>query len=357
MKKLSIRLRITILTAIILVVSSVALTVASMYTVKYLFRTADLEEIGESQIIRERQFNYIGVASMVIVIIAGTVAAYIIAGKALKPATNLCKQIEDRNESDLFAPVTYKQTNDEISHIAESFNIMLTKLEASYNTQRRFSANAAHELRTPLSSIIAAIEVLKIDDSDDIEEYREVTADVLDNALRLKLLVDNLLKLSMELNVGNFQEFNTREIFDDIIFELSAEAKKKKIVVKNLIEEFKIIGDKELLKRAFFNVVQNAIKYNKLSGVVEITAENFCENSLSYIKIIIYDGGIGMKEEEYEKIFEPFYCCDKSRSRENGGIGLGLSLVKTIIEKHKGKITVESTYGEYTRIKILLPTS
>ena len=356
MKKLSIRLRITILTAIILVVSSVALTVASMYTVRYLFRTADLEEIGSSQIIRERQFNYIGVASMVIVIFAGTVAAYIIAGKALKPATTLSKQIEDRNESDLFAPVTYKQTNDEISHIAESFNIMLTKLEASYNTQRRFSANAAHELRTPLSSIIAAIEVLKIDDSYDIEEYREVTADVLENALRLKLLVDNLLRLNTELNVENYQDFKAREVFDDIIFELSAESKKKKIAISNYIEEFLINGDKELLKRAFFNVVQNAIKYNKLGGDVEITAESVCEKNLSYVKLIIADSGIGIKEEECEKVFEPFYSCDKSRSRENGGVGLGLSLVKTIIEKHNGKINVESIYGEYTKIKILLPT-
>jgi len=355
MKKLSLRLRLTILTAIILIIAGIALTVSASFLVAFLFRFDEIPEYQQENIvIRERRFNYVSFGIMGGVIILGTVATYFFAGLALKPATDLSKEIQSRSDDDLFSPVDYFNSNDEVSRIAQSFNSLLSRLEEAYNKQKRFAAAAAHELRTPLTSIIAAIEVLKIDNSNDLTEHKEVLDDVLNSANRLNLLVESLLKLN-QTNDIEYQDFKVQEFFDSIVNELSKDIMTKNIKVDLDIEDIVLSGEKELLRRAIFNVVHNAIRYNKEKGSVSVSIKQVAEGEIECVRIIIEDTGLGIPKDDLSKVFEPFYCVDKSRSRISGGCGLGLSIVKTIIEKHNGIVNIDSKINEYTKVKILLP--
>jgi signal transduction histidine kinase len=296
-------------------------------------------------------FIHASIIYMLIMIILGTGAAYFIAGKALKPVANLSKNIENIDENKLFQPLEGFDTNDEVARLAMSFNHMITKLEKSFNQQKQFAANAAHELKTPLAGIIANIEVLQLDENPTVEEYKEVIDDTLANAQRLSDLVYDLLKMNSTLNIDHCESFDAKELFDDIARSLSESSKAKNVRIENNIADVSLFGEKALLQRAFFNLVQNAVKYNKLNGKVEISAY---QNDDS-VTVNIRDTGIGIPEKELDNIFDPFYRVDISRSRETGGSGLGLSIVKSIIEKHRGKISVESEIRNFTKITVVLP--
>ncbi|UUZ93144.1 HAMP domain-containing protein [Paenibacillus sp. P25] len=311
------------------------------------FRLTKPPEADESN----NSFTYVSLAYMFIMILLGTGSSYLIAGKALKPVAELSERIEAIDESKLFQRLEGFDTNDEVSRLAASFNQMILKLEKSFLQQKRFAANAAHELRTPLTGIIANIEVLQLGDHPTVEEYKEVLEDTLANAQRLSTLVHDLLKMNSAFQADPFVRFDAKEMFDEIITALSEEIEAKHIRVENGISSLVLFGEKTLLQRAFFNLVQNAVKYNNRNGQVVITTAR----QDAVVTIHIEDSGIGIPAEELEHIFEPFYRVDTSRSRERGGDGLGLSIVQTIIEKHSGHISIESEFGKCTKISVVLP--
>lgn len=347
--RIPLRLRLTLLTALVLIIVCVLLTLSSITTYNnYSVEPgkSPVQAVGTSA-----GFTRASVIFMFVMIIAGTIASWYIAGKALKPVTNLSRQIEDIGENRLFEPLAGFDTNDEVGKLAASFNHMLTRLEKAFVHQKQFAANAAHELKTPLASIIANIEVLKMDEDPTNMECMEVLEDTLVNAQRLSDLVYDLLRMNSALDADNCEAFEAKAMFDGIIASLSESVKHKNIQMKNDTQGVTLFGEKALLQRVFFNVVQNAVKYNKTGGEVIISAVRNGKETT----IIISDTGIGIPKTELENIFEPFYRVDNSRSRETGGSGLGLSIVRSVIEKHKGRISIESEQGIFTKVIVALP--
>lgn len=352
--KITLRLRLTISTALTLAGVCFLLTLSQVITYTESVPVPLLNaDVTLEQPISEKQNHFIASSFvyMVAMIALGTGASYYMAGRALKPVANLSESIKNIDENKLFQPLTGFDTNDEVAQLATSFNHMMMKLEKSFNHQKRFAANAAHELNTPLANIIANIEVLQMEENPTVPEYREVMEDTLAEAQRMSLLVYDLLKMNSTLNADHYERFEAKAMFDDIIGAVSESSSDKNILIENNISDIMLSGDKALLQRAFFNLVQNAVKYNKMDGKVLITAV-MSDDSVS---VHIEDTGIGILEEEQDNIFEPFYRIDNSRSRESGGSGLGLSIVKTIIDKHSGKIFVNSEYGVFSKITVVLP--
>ncbi len=372
---ISLRLRFTIIMAMILSISCLVLMLASIFTAQRVYdlpsgtsyqgmqrdnvptipalpplpKPPEVDELVRTK--QNNDFAYKALIFSILVIVFGTGLTYIISGRALKPVTDLSKKIEEIDENNLFVRVEVPGSNDEVSRLSVSFNSMIGKLEKSFTWQKNFSANVAHELKTPMTAMIAAIEVLQLDETPDLYQYKETMEDTLKNAQRLNNIVNDLLKLNSAKGISRFERFDAGKMFENILQELSQDIQSKDIRTENNAFGILLNGEKDLLYRAFFNLIHNAIKYNKRNGLIKITAAEDAHTTT----ISIYDNGIGVSEEQREKIFEPFYCVDKSRSRELGGSGLGLSIVKSVIEKHGGEIKIESEIGISTTMIVLLP--
>lgn len=372
LNKTPLRLRLTILTALILTAVCMLLAFSSLLTAHSIYtepaerQKFNMNSQSNSFINKlpdtnsrepsrsngsNKDFTYAILAYMLIMIALGTCASYFIAGKALKPVADLSKSIENIDENNLFQQLERFDTNDEVARLSVSFNKMIKKLERAFIHQKQFAANAAHELKTPLANITANIEVLQLDENPTIQEYKEVLEDTLANTQRLSNLVYDLLKMNSVLNTDNCESFDVKEMFDDIILSLPESSKAKNVRIINNISDIMLFGEKVLLQRAFFNLLENAVKYNKMGGEVVIKAA--LEDG--FVTVNIKDTGIGIPMKDKENIFEPFYRVDTSRSRELGGSGLGLSIVKSIIEKHNGKIYIESEIGIYSKVTVILP--
>ncbi|MEG0283733.1 MAG: HAMP domain-containing sensor histidine kinase [Erysipelotrichales bacterium] len=363
-KNMSLRARLTIITATILTIICVAMTLFALYNVDDTmykpindFGTRYFIE-GNGRIYRQTpyvDFNDVMSTSrhnlsikvylaMFSFITLGSVGMYYFAGKALKPVTNFSKDINKINEYNLGKRLEVPETNDELASLSNSFNEMITKLERAFDSQKRFSQNAAHELKTPLTTMMTNIEVLEMDDSPSQEEYKDLIAVMKSSTERLIELVNALLKINTN-GAQTIEEIELKNLLDALLDEYSSKIKEKKINVE-IKGEAKVYADLVLMERLFSNVLLNAIRYNKDEGSINI--------SIDKDKIIIRDSGIGMEEEKLHYIFEPFYCVDNSRSKMLGGTGVGLSIVKEIIDLYKLNYNVESKVDEGTTFTIYL---
>lgn len=315
------------------------------------------EDTGDGRIISEgvvtevsNKFANESIMYMLIIIVLGIVTAYLLLSKSLKPLKDLDKAIENINENNLSSKITNIKINDEVGNLANSFNIMLDKLNKSFTNQKQFTSNAAHELKTPLAIMKSSIDVLKMDKEPSIEDYKESLRYMEQSAKNLIKIVDDLLKLTSSAN-GCFDEVVfIDEIIDKVVEQLDVLVKERNININIERNKYKVVGNESLLYHVFFNIIENAIKYNVYGGSININILKEKDKT----KIIISDSGIGMENEEIENIFEPFYCIDKSRTEENGGYGLGLSIVKSIIEKQNGEIYVTSEINKGTTFTIIL---
>jgi signal transduction histidine kinase len=345
------------LTAVVLTGICVLLTLTSVFTAQRIYSVPADEQPSHTfppppaADRPNNEFTYASVVYMLMMISLGTGTSYFIAGKALKPVADLSKRMETIDESKLFRRLEGFDTNDEVASLAASFNRMMVKLEKAFHHHKQFAANAAHELRTPLTGIIANIEVLQLDENPTVQEYKEVVEDTYANAQRLMTLVDDLLKLNGALHADRCVNFDAKNMFDDIVQALSESSKAKNIRIETNIADVMLFGEQALLQRAFFNLVQNAVKYNEMNGEVAITA--ILEDDV--VSVHIRDTGIGIPEDKMESIFQPFYRVDTSRSRELGGSGLGLSIAKMIVDKHNGKIGMKSEIGHFSEVTVTLP--
>ena len=300
-----------------------------------------LAELSQSQ----SNFQTHSILIALVTVLFGTFAAYVISGQALKPIKSLAEKIEEVDANNLNQPIEPPNTIDEVSRLTDSFNNMLAKLNRSFEAQKLFAQNAAHELKTPLASMRANIEVLQMDTEPSLEEYKDVVGIVRDNTERLIALVEGLLLLDNRTD-DRTQFFDGRETFEKILDELSEDIAQKHLNV-SIEGDCHIRGDKALLERACSNLVHNAVRYNVDNGVVAIR--------LSADSISIEDSGTGIPAEHLAHIFEPFYCVDQSRSKHLGGHGLGLAIAKNIFDKHHIEIQVFSEHNMGTEIVLNLP--
>lgn len=381
MKKLSLRMRLTLLSA--LVMASVAVILTSMFLFgadrifvrdleqKMTFQpqdiiitsvkkegvpneNMDLQEVTVSLKKAGTQFNLWGMAALFLVLILGTGATWLMAGHVLKPLKELSFAIEEIGGNDLSNRVEIQGRQAEIGRLARSFNHMMDKVSASFERQKRFSASAAHELKTPLATILVNLEVLELDGKTSPDRMEKVLTIVKANTERMIRLVEDLMRLTSDKDHEMEEEVELSEVFAITLDELSPLIRKKDLTVSiENTPDISLTGSRVMLYRVMSNLLENAAKYNREHGSISIVTGRD-DNGVT---VKIEDTGIGIPEEALPHIFEPFYRVDQSRSRAVGGAGLGLPLVKDIVEKHGGEVTVKSAAGEGTTFILRFPAS
>ena len=313
----------------------------------------DLQEVTVSLKKAGTQFNLWGMAALFLVLILGTGATWLMAGHVLKPLKELSSAIEEMGGNDLSNRVEIQGRQDEIGRLARSFNHMMDKVSASFERQKRFSASAAHELKTPLATILVNLEVLELDGKTSPDRMEKVLAIVKANTDRMIRLVEDLMRLTSDKDHGE-EEVELSEVFAITLYELSPLIRKKDLTISiENTPDVSLTGNRVMLYRVMSNLLENAAKYNREHGSISIVTGR--EDNGVTVKIA--DTGIGIPEDALPHIFEPFYRVDQSRSRAVGGAGLGLPLVKDIVEKHGGEVAVKSEAGEGTTFILRFPAA
>ncbi|MBK3495912.1 HAMP domain-containing protein [Viridibacillus sp. YIM B01967] len=386
MKYLSLRMRLTVLTGVILIMTTILLTIISISSANNKFvqpltglegthvtieemqidekQTNETQEFDlktpsspneNSKYLEEmktvnKKFQFQSLIWMIVIMVIGVGAIYFVAGKALEPVKHLRKSIENINEHNLSDRINNINSKDEIGDLASEFNKMLHRIENSYTYQKNFAANAAHELKTPLTTMKTGIQILKLELSPTIDDYKENLEITEESTQRLIDIVEDLLMLANNHAVKFSDKIDLHQMFETIAQEVAPLCAEKNITLTLNNCKESIIGNKILIYRVFSNIIENAVKYNKTNGMIEI----ICHDQRDCIRISIADTGIGIEKEDLPFIFEPFYRVDQSRTRSLGGSGLGLSIVRSIIEKHKGRIHVKSANNIGTIFEIEL---
>ena len=280
----------------------------------------------------------------------GGVATYFISGHALKPIREFSEKIEEVQAQNLADSQIEENTVKELNQLSVSYNKMLERLSDAFEVQRQFTANAAHELRTPLALIQVQLDLYNStrhpgNDVDTLQTIRMVT----EQNGRLSKMVKTLLDMSELQTVGRDEKIIVDALVDEVLADLEPLAQEKSIKLIGKCKAATMVGRDILIYRLVYNLVENAIKYNHLGGQVTVTA--YQKEKQVYLSVA--DTGSGIPEELRERVFEPFFRVDKSRSRELGGVGLGLALVREIVRVHDGSITVKSNPSGGTIFEVL----
>ena len=281
----------------------------------------------------------------------GGVATYFISGHALRPIRELSDKIEKVQAQNLADSRIEENQVKELNQLSVSYNRMLERLSDAFEIQRQFTANAAHELRTPLALMQVQLDLYHSNshpdnDTDTVQMIKMVT----EQNDRLNKMVKTLLDMSELQTVGRDDEIVLDALVDEVLEDLEPLAEGKNIRLIGKCKDITMVGSDILIYRLVYNLVENAIKYNHSGGQVTVTADR----KEKHVYLSVKDTGAGIPEELKERVFEPFFRVDKSRSRELGGVGLGLALVREIVRVHDGNITVKSNPSGGTIFEVVL---
>lgn len=275
----------------------------------------------------------------VLLALLGGVATYFISGHALRPIREFSDKIEEVQAQNLSDSRIEENNVKELNQLGISYNKMLERLSEAFEIQRQFTANAAHELRTPLALMQVQLDLYNSashpgNDADTLQTIKMVT----EQNDKLNRMVKTLLDMSELQSVGRDDKIILDAIVEEVLADLEPLAVEKNIKLIGKCEDATMIGSDILIYRLVYNLVENAIKYNHPLGQVTVTA--YQRNKHVYLSV--EDTGSGIPKELRERVFEPFFRVDKSRSRELGGVGLGLALVHEIVRVHDGSICIKS---------------
>ena len=288
------------------------------------------------------------------VIALGGTCSYLLSGKMLKPVDRVSSLASRISHTNLRERIHHQGPDDEVKRLSDTFDDMLERLEGAFESQKQFLQDASHELRTPIAIAQTNVEVLEMQEDPTAKDYEHLMQVLKMSLERMNSVNDGLLLLAEGRQTQyKWSEVDMGSLAREIVDEASgrAEAAQVHLEVEIASGDVRVMGDSTRLKQAIMNLVDNAVKYNKSGGKVKISAK--AEGSS--VSIEVKDTGIGISEADLPRVFERFYRVDKSRSRKMGGSGLGLSIVKKIIEDHKGTITVDSIPGEGSTFRIVLP--
>ncbi len=280
----------------------------------------------------------------------GGVAAYFISGHALKPIREFSDKIEEVQAQNLADSGIEASKIKELNQLSVSYNKMLERLSDAFEIQRQFTANAAHELRTPLSLMQVQLDLYHStqhpgSDADTVQMIKMLT----EQNDRLGKMVKTLLDMSELQTVGRDEKIILNDLVDEVLEDLEPLAQKKNIKLIGKYKNITMIGSDILIYRLVYNLVENAIKYNHSDGQVTVNAYK----NQKHIYLSVEDTGSGIPKELRERVFEPFFRVDKSRSRELGGVGLGLALVHEIVRVHDGSISIKSNPAGGTIFEVI----
>ena len=275
----------------------------------------------------------------VLLALLGGVVTYFISGHALRPIREFSDKIEEVQAQNLSDSRIEENNVEELNQLGISYNKMLERLSDAFEIQRQFTANAAHELRTPLALMQVQLDLYNSathpgNDADTLQTIKMVT----EQNDKLNRMVKTLLDMSELQTVGRDDKIILDAIVEEVLADLEPLAVEKNIKLIGKCEDATMIGSDILIYRLVYNLVENAIKYNHPLGQVTVTA--YQRNKHVYLSV--EDTGSGIPKELRERVFEPFFRVDKSRSRELGGVGLGLALVHEIVRVHDGSICIKS---------------
>lgn len=275
----------------------------------------------------------------VLLALLGGVVTYFISGHALRPIREFSDKIEEVQAQNLSDSRIEENNVKELNQLGISYNKMLERLSEAFEIQRQFTANAAHELRTPLALMQVQLDLYNSashpgNDADTLQTIKMVT----EQNDKLNRMVKTLLDMSELQTVGRDDKIILDAIVEEVLADLEPLAVEKNIKLIGKCEDASMIGSDILIYRLVYNLVENAIKYNHPLGQVTVTA--YQRNKHIYLSV--EDTGSGIPKELRERVFEPFFRVDKSRSRELGGVGLGLAFVREIVRVHDGSICIKS---------------
>lgn len=326
----------------------------------------EIQETKEAFLLRS-------VIATTIIILLSSVCTYFLTKKTLTPLQKLTSEVSQIQAQNLSTQLAVPNSKDEIAQLTSSFNEMLARLDNAFSTQKQFSANAAHELRTPLAVLQTNLEVFEKKQEPEMVEYRQLFTMIKEQTARLSQLVGTLLDMTNLKSVPRTDQVTLEELVDEVFCDLDPVAEKAGISIhfddsssqdwhtdvhtpdasalNNNIRN--ITGSYVLLYRAVYNLVENAIKYNRPNGSVTVSVKEKNGQAM----ILVKDTGIGISPENQKKIFDPFFRVDKSRSRAMGGAGLGLALVDSIAREHGGSVKVLESNEKGSIIALMLPVS
>lgn len=288
----------------------------------------------------------------VAVTLLGGVLAYFVSGRALKPLKSFASQVENVQPDNLADMKISEDVLPEFKQFSKSFNGMLDRLDDGFSAQRQFTGNAAHELRTPLALMQAQIELFSVEHSDIQHDTAELLKLLQEQTERMSQMTKTLLEMSELRTVPCNDVIELAPMFEEVFADLAPLAEKRGITLE-CDGDGTIIGSDTLIYRMLFNLTENAIRYNRPNESVRVCVSE--RNGQIFIRV--RDNGNGIPEQYRESIFQPFFRVDKSRSREYGGVGLGLSLVREIALLHGGRVLAEESTENGTVMLVILPKS
>lgn len=286
----------------------------------------------------------------VAVTLLGGVLAYFVSGRALKPLKSFASQVENVQPDNLADMKISEDVLPEFKQFSKSFNGMLDRLDEGFSAQRQFTGNAAHELRTPLALMQAQIELFSVEHSDIQHDTAELLKLLQEQTERMSQMTKTLLEMSELRTVPCNDVIELAPMFEEVFADLAPLAEKRGITLE-CDGDGTIIGSDTLIYRMLFNLTENAIRYNRPNESVRACVSE--QNGQIFIRV--RDNGNGIPEQYRESVFQPFFRVDKSRSREYGGVGLGLALVREIALLHGGRVFAEESTENGTVMLVILP--
>ena len=376
MKRISLQWRITLMTVLLIGVTCVAMNLLLCFSgVYYMDTIVDGLQGGGTVILNEegtasfdpqlvapddeltivvdgaqgrfRATNWYITAA--VTLLSG-ILAYFVSGRALKPLRSFASQVEMVQMNNLADMKIDEDVLPEFKQLSHSFNQMLERLNTAFAAQRQFTGNAAHELRTPLALMQAQLELFSAEHPAVLPQTAEFLTLLREQTERLTQMTKTLLEMSNLQQVARNEHIQLAPMIEEIFTDLAPLAEKNDIALE-VEGDGAMIGSDALIYRLLFNLTENAVKYNRHGGSVRVTVSQESEKLL----IRVSDTGRGIPEEFQRSIFQPFFRVDKSRSREYGGAGLGLSLVWEIAELHGGSVRVTKSSDRGTTISVELP--
>lgn len=380
MKRLSLQWRITLLTALLiagtciclnlLLYHSGAVSIDSLNGFVFEYTPESSEdpdglaiEISDSQMSEfisrfsdeaydvKTDFGRKGWLITIAVTIVSAAIAYFVSGQALKPLRKLSQQAEKIDQDSISDIRLNEDTVKEFRQLSVSVNLMLDRLSESFAMQRQFSGNAAHELRTPLAIMQTKLELFAAEHKNMEGDTAELVRSQAEQLDRLSRLVHTLLEMSNLSSAPRSDRIELAPLVEEIITDLTPLASQNDITMEQDCDNVVITGSDALIYRLVFNLIENAVKYNRRGGSVSVSVHK--ENSDVVVRVS--DTGCGIPEEYRESIFQPFFRVDKSRSRQMGGVGLGLALVHEIAVLHGGSVRAEPGNKVGTVFIVTLP--
>jgi len=281
--------------------------------------------------------------------------SYFLAGRIVRPIVLITRRAREINADTLEKRIPVGASHDEISELAFCMNQMFDRLQHSFARQKQYLSDVSHELKSPLAMLRIFFEEAARHQKDPIRFQQQLQAQE-GNVRRMERLVKTMLELSLleVRNSCNDESFNLTELLCSVVDDFAPLLEKEELLlVKELPPCLDIRGDKDALRRVMINIMDNAIKYNQPRGRIEI----FAGRKGDRILVSVYNTGLGVPETELEKVFEQFYRVEKSRSLEYGGAGLGLAMVKKIVQMHGGTVKMDSMVGKWVKVTLELPVS